>query len=114
MKLIIAVIKPSRLDQVLDAVTEAGASGLTVTEVRGYGRQKGKTEVYRGAEYEVKLLPKVKLEIAVSDDIADRVVEALGRSANTGKIGDGKVFVLDLEQAMRIRTGELGAGAVAG
>jgi nitrogen regulatory protein P-II 2 len=114
MKLIIAVIKPSRLDVVLDAVTEAGASGLTVTEVRGYGRQKGKTEVYRGAEYEVKLLPKVKLEIAVSDDILDRVVEALARSANTGKIGDGKVFVLDLEQAMRIRTGELGAGAVAG
>ncbi len=114
MKLIIAVIKPSRLDVVLDAVTEAGASGLTVTEVRGYGRQKGKTEVYRGAEYEVKLLPKVKLEIAVSDDIADRVVEALARSANTGKIGDGKVFVLDLEQALRIRTGELGAGAVAG
>ncbi len=114
MKLIIAVIKPSRLDVVLDAVTEAGASGLTVTEVRGYGRQKGKTEVYRGAEYEVKLLPKVKLEIAVSDDILDQVVEALARSANTGKIGDGKVFVLDLEQAMRIRTGELGAGAVAG
>ncbi len=114
MKLIIAVIKPSRLDVVLDAVTEAGASGLTVTEVRGYGRQKGKTEVYRGAEYEVKLLPKVKLEIAVSDDIVDRVVEALARSANTGKIGDGKVFVLDLEQALRIRTGELGAGAVAG
>ena len=114
MKLIIAVIKPSRLDVVLDAVTEAGASGLTVTEVRGYGRQKGKTEVYRGAEYEVKLLPKVKLEIAVSDDICDLVVEALARSANTGKIGDGKVFVLDLEQAMRIRTGELGAGAVAG
>ena len=114
MKLIIAVIKPSRLDVVLDAVIEAGASGLTVTEVRGYGRQKGKTEVYRGAEYEVKLLPKVKLEIAVSDDILDQVVEALARSANTGKIGDGKVFVLDLEQAMRIRTGELGAGAVAG
>ncbi len=114
MKLIIAVIKPSRLDVVLDAVTEAGASGLTVTEVRGYGRQKGKTEVYRGAEYEVKLLPKVKLEIAVSDDILDQVVEALARSANTGKIGDGKVFVLDLEQALRIRTGELGAGAVAG
>ena len=114
MKLIIAIIKPSRLDAVLDAVTEAGASGLTVTEVRGYGRQRGKTEVYRGAEYEVKLLPKVKLEIAVSDDILDRVVEALARSANTGKIGDGKVFVLDLEQALRIRTGELGAGAVAG
>ena len=114
MKMIVAVIKPSRLDAVLEAVTEAGASGLTVTEVRGYGRQKGKTEVYRGAEYEVKLLPKVKLEIAVSDDILDRVVEALARSANTGKIGDGKVFVLDLEQALRIRTGELGAGAVAG
>src|SRR3954463_13199198 len=114
MKMITAVIKPSRLDVVLDAVTEAGASGLTVTEVRGYGRQKGKTEVYRGAEYEVKLLPKVKLEIAVSDDILDQVVEALARSANTGKIGDGKVFVLDLEQALRIRTGELGAGAVAG
>ena len=114
MKMIVAIIKPSRLDSVLEAVTEAGASGLTVTEVRGYGRQKGKTEVYRGAEYEVKLLPKVKLEIAVSDDIVDRVVEALARSANTGMIGDGKVFVLDLEQAMRIRTGELGAGAVAG
>ena len=113
MKLIIAVIKPSRLDVVLDAVTEAGASGLTVTEVRGYGRQKGKTEVYRGAEYEVKLLPKVKLEIAVSDDIADQVVDALARSANTGKIGDGKVFVLDLEQALRIRTGDRDAGAIA-
>ena len=106
MKMIIAVIKPSRLDAVLEAVTEAGASGLTVTEVRGYGRQKGKTEVYRGAEYEVKLLPKVKLEIAVSADMTDRVVEAVGRAANTGKIGDGKIFVLDLEAAMRIRTGE--------
>ena len=114
MKLITAIIKPSRLDAVLEAATEAGASGLTVTEVRGYGRQKGKTEVYRGAEYEVKLLPKVKLEIAVTADVVDRVVEALARSANTGKIGDGKVFVLDLEQALRIRTGELGAGAVAG
>ena len=114
MKLIIAVIKPSRLDAVLDAVTEAGASGLTVTEVRGYGRQRGKTEVYRGAEYEVKLLPKVKLEIAVSDDILDRVVEALARSANTGKIGDGKVFVMDLEQALRIRTGERDAAAITG
>ena len=82
--------------------------------MRGYGRQKGKTEVYRGAEYEVKLLPKVKLEIAVSDDILDRVVEALARSANTGKIGDGKVFVLDLEQALRIRTGERDAAAIAG
>jgi nitrogen regulatory protein P-II 2 len=107
MKMIVAVIKPSRLDAVLDAVTEAGASGLTVTEVRGYGRQRGKTEVYRGAEYEVKLLPKVKLEIAVPDDVADAIVEALASSANTGKIGDGKVFVMDLEQALRIRTGDV-------
>jgi len=114
MKLIVAVIKPSRLDAVLDSVTEAGASGLTVTEVRGYGRQKGKTEVYRGAEYEVKLLPKVKLEIAVSDDIVDRVVDAIVRAANTSKIGDGKVFVLDLEKALRIRTGELDAAAITG
>ena len=114
MKMIVAVIKPSRLDAVLDAVTEAGASGLTVTEVRGYGRQRGKTEVYRGAEYEVKLLPKVKLEIAVPDDIADGVVEAVARTANTGKIGDGKVFILDLEEAMRIRTGDRGAAAIAG
>ena len=114
MKFIIAVIKPSRLDAVLDAVTEAGASGLTVTEVRGYGRQKGKTEVYRGAEYEVKLLPKVKLEVAVPNDIADTVVQAISRTANSGKIGDGKIFMLDLEQALRIRTGELGENAVAG
>ncbi|HWD28169.1 MAG TPA: P-II family nitrogen regulator [Rhizomicrobium sp.] len=114
MKMIVAVIKPSRLDAVLEAVTEAGASGLTVTEVRGYGRQKGKTEVYRGAEYEVKLLPKVKLEIAVSDDMEARVVEAVGRAANTGKIGDGKIFVMDLETAIRIRTGETDAAAISG
>ena len=114
MKMIVAVIKPSRLDAVLEAVTEAGASGLTVTEVRGYGRQKGKTEVYRGAEYEVKLLPKVKLEIAVANDVVEPVVEALQSTANTGKIGDGKVFVLDLEQALRIRTGERDAAAIAG
>ena len=114
MKLITAVIKPSRLDAVLDAVTEAGASGLTVTEVRGYGRQKGKTEVYRGAEYEVKLLPKVKLEIAVPDDIVTAVMDAVAATASTGKIGDGKVFVLDLEQAMRIRTGDRDAAAIAG
>ena len=113
MKLISAVIKPSRLDAVLEAVTEAGASGLTVTEVRGYGRQKGKTEVYRGAEYEVKLLPKVKLEMAVPSDRVDAVVEALAAAANTGKIGDGKVFVLDLESALRIRTGERDAAAIA-
>lgn len=114
MKMITAVIKPSRLDAVLDAVTEAGASGLTVTEVRGYGRQKGKTEVYRGAEYEVKLLPKVKLEVAVPSDVADRVVDAIQRTANTGKIGDGKVFVMDLETALRIRTGEKDAAAITG
>jgi nitrogen regulatory protein P-II 2 len=114
MKMIVAVIKPSRLDAVLDAVTEAGASGLTVTEVRGYGRQRGKTEVYRGAEYEIKLLPKVKLEIAVPSDIVDAVVEAVTRAANTGKIGDGKVFVLDLEQALRIRTGDRDDGAITG
>ena len=114
MKMIVAVIKPSRLDAVLEAVTEAGASGLTVTEVRGYGRQKGKTEVYRGAEYEVKLLPKVKLEIAVPDDIAEAVLAAVTQAANTGKIGDGKIFVLDLEKALRIRTGEQDAAAIAG
>ncbi len=114
MKMITAIIKPSRLDAVLEAVTEAGASGLTVTEVRGYGRQKGKTEVYRGAEYEVKLLPKVKLEIAVPSDLVDGVIDAISRTANTGKIGDGKVFVVDLEEALRIRTGERGADAIAG
>jgi len=114
MKMIVAVIKPSRLDAVLEAVTEAGASGMTVTEVRGYGRQRGKTEVYRGAEYEVKLLPKVKLEIAVPSDIVDAVVEAVAQAANTGKIGDGKVFVTDLEAALRIRTGERDAQAIAG
>ena len=114
MKMIVAVIKPSRLDAVLEAVTEAGASGLTVTEVRGYGRQKGKTEVYRGAEYEVKLLPKVKLEIAVPTDVLEPVIEALQRTANTGKIGDGKVFVMDLESALRIRTGETDAQAITG
>jgi len=113
MKMIVAIIKPSRLDAVLDAVTAAGASGLTVTEVRGYGRQKGKTEVYRGAEYEVKLLPKVRLEIAVIDEIVQTVVDALANAANSGKIGDGKVFVLDLESALRIRTGERDVAAIA-
>ena len=114
MKMIVAVIKPSRLDAALESVAQAGASGMTVTEVRGYGRQKGKTEVYRGQEYEVKLLPKVRLEIAVSDDIVEAVTEAISRAANTGKIGDGKVFVMDLVGAMRIRTGELGAAAISG
>jgi nitrogen regulatory protein P-II 2 len=114
MKLITAIIKPSRLDAVLEAATEAGASGLTVTEVRGYGRQKGKTEVYRGAEYEVKLLPKVKLEIAAPSDVVEVIIEAITRAANTGKIGDGKIFVVDLEKALRIRTGELDAQAITG
>lgn len=112
MKLIFAIIKPSKLDAVLDAVAAAGANGLTVTEVRGYGRQKGKTEVYRGAEYEVKLVPKVQLEIAVADDMVDRIIEAITGSARTGKIGDGKIFVVDLEQALRIRTGEINEEAV--
>jgi nitrogen regulatory protein P-II 2 len=114
MKMIVAVIKPSRLDAALDAVALAGASGMTVTEVRGYGRQKGKTEVDRGQEYEVKLLPKVRLEIAVQDDIVELVTEAISHAANTGKIGDGKVFVMDLAGALRIRTGERDAAAITG
>lgn len=112
MKLVIAIIKPSRLDAVVDAATEAGVSGLTVTEVRGYGRQKGKTEVYRGAEYEVKLLPKVRIEAVVGDDMVDKTVEAIAGAANTGKIGDGKVFVVALEDAIRIRTDERGDAAI--
>jgi nitrogen regulatory protein P-II 2 len=112
MKFIIAVIKPSCLDAVIDAVAHAGASGLTVTEVRGYGRQKGKTEVYRGAEYEVRLVPKVRLEIAAADELVEGIVAAAAAAANTGKIGDGKVFVLDLESALRIRTGERDADAI--
>jgi nitrogen regulatory protein P-II 2 len=112
MKYVTAVFKPSRLDAVLDAVTAAGASGVTVTEVRGYGRQQGKTEVYRGAEYEVRLLPKVRIEIAVSDAILERVIDSITQAANTNKIGDGKIFVLDLEQVMRIRTGEKNEAAL--
>jgi nitrogen regulatory protein P-II 2 len=112
MKMIVAVIKPSRLDAVLEAVTKAGATGLTVTEVRGYGRQKGKTEIYRGAEYEVKLLPKVRLEIAVDDDSERLITDAIAGAANTGKIGDGKIFVLDLLSALRIRTGERDLAAI--
>jgi nitrogen regulatory protein P-II 2 len=106
MKFIIAIIKPSCLDAVIDAVAKAGASGLTATEVRGYGRQKGKTEIYRGAEYEVRLVPKVRIEIAVSSELCAGVLEAVAAAANTGKIGDGKIFVLDLESALRIRTGD--------
>lgn len=112
MKFIIAIIKPSVLDKVVDAVAAAGALGLTVTEVRGYGRQKGKTEIYRGAEYEVRLVPKVRLEIAVSTDQAPSIIAAVAAAANSGKIGDGKIFVLDLESAMRIRTGELDGDAI--
>ena len=114
MKLIIAIIKPSRLDAVLDEVTRAGATGLTVSEVRGYGRQKGKTEIYRGAEYEVKLLPKVRLEIAAPSEAVDEICTAIVAAANTGKIGDGKLFVLDLESALRIRTGERDLAAITG
>lgn len=106
MKLVTAVFKPSRLDAVIDALTEVGTAGLTVSEVRGYGRQQGKTEVYRGAEYEVRLLPKVKVEIACADGDAERVVDAIAKSANTGTIGDGKIFVTGLDSVMRIRTGE--------
>jgi nitrogen regulatory protein P-II 2 len=114
MKLVTAIIKPSRLDPVLDALKDAGVAGLTVSEVRGFGRQKGKTEVYRGAEYEVKLLPKVKIEIALPEPLVDKVIEALAVAANTGKIGDGKVWVTELDSILRIRTGETGQAAVEG
>ena len=112
MKYIIAVIQPHRLDAVREALAAIGVQGLTVTEVRGFGRQKGQTEIYRGAEYTMQYVPKVKLEIAVDDGLADRVVEAIGEAARTGRIGDGKVFVLDLEGVMRVRTGEMGADAL--
>lgn len=114
MKLITAIIKPSRLDPVLDALKDAGVGGLTVSEVRGFGRQKGKTEVYRGAEYEVKLLPKVKIEIAAPADVVDKAIEAISSAAKTGKIGDGKIWVVDLDSVQRIRTGETGQAAVEG
>ena len=112
MKYIIAVIQPHRLDAVRDALAGLGVQGLTVSEVRGFGRQKGQTEIYRGAEYIMQYIPKVKLEIAVDDEAADRVVEAVGNAARTGRIGDGKVFVLPLEGAMRVRTGEMGSDAL--
>ena len=112
MKYIIAVIQPHRLDAVREALAGIGVQGLTVSEVRGFGRQKGQTEIYRGAEYAMQYVPKVKLEIAVDDEVADRVVEAVGNAARTGRIGDGKVFVLPLEGAMRVRTGEMGADAL--
>jgi nitrogen regulatory protein P-II 2 len=107
MKLVVAIIKPFKLDDVREALAEVGVQGVTVTEVKGFGRQKGHTELYRGAEYVVDFLPKIKLEVAVADDQLDRVIEAIQASARTGKIGDGKIFVSTLDQVIRIRTGEL-------
>ncbi len=112
MKLITAIIRPFKLDEVRESLSQAGVSGITVTEVKGFGRQKGHTELYRGAEYVVDFLPKVKLEVAVSDDQVDRVVEAIVKTAGTGKIGDGKVFVSALERVVRIRTGEIDGDAL--
>jgi len=112
MKKIEAVIKPFKLDEVREALAEVGVTGLTVTEVKGFGRQKGHTELYRGAEYVVDFLPKVKIEVVVTDEMVDRTIEAMIKAARTGKIGDGKIFVTQLQQAVRIRTGELGAEAL--
>ncbi|MBQ0721580.1 MAG: P-II family nitrogen regulator [Gammaproteobacteria bacterium] len=112
MKLITAVIKPFKMDDVRQALADVGVQGITVTEVKGFGRQKGHTELYRGAEYVVDFLPKVKMEIAVDDDMVDNVVDAILKSANTGKIGDGKIFISSLEEIVRIRTGETGPDAV--
>ncbi|CBL45008.1 P2-like signal transmitter [gamma proteobacterium HdN1] len=112
MKMITAIIKPFKLDDVRESLSDVGVEGLTVTEVKGFGRQKGHTELYRGAEYVVDFLPKVKLEVAVADERAETVIEAISKAANTGKIGDGKIFVTTLEQVIRIRTGETGNAAV--
>lgn len=112
MKLITAVIKPFKLDEVRDALSGLGVQGMTVTEVKGFGRQKGHTELYRGAEYVIDFLPKVKIEVVVEDSLADNVVEAIANAARTGRIGDGKIFVSDIEQAVRIRTGDTGADAI--
>ncbi len=112
MKLIIAIIQPHRLDSVRDALTDIGVHGLTVSEVRGYGRQKGHTEIYRGAEYQIHYVPKLKLEVAVSEDLAEKTSETIREAAHTGKIGDGKIFVVDLLSAQRIRTGESGSEAL--
>ena len=112
MKLVTAVIKPFKLDDVREALSEIGVQGITVTEVKGFGRQKGHTELYRGAEYVVDFLPKVKIEVATSEELLDQVIEAITKAANTGKIGDGKIFVTSLEQIIRIRTGETGTEAI--
>lgn len=112
MKFVTAIIKPFKLDEVREALSAIGVQGITVTEVKGFGRQKGHTELYRGAEYVVDFLPKVKIEVAIKDDLLEQVVEAIEKSANTGKIGDGKIFIFDLEQAIRIRTGESGPEAL--
>ena len=112
MKLVTAIVKPFKLEEVRDALTKLGVAGLTVSEVKGFGRQKGHTEIYRGAEYTVNFLPKVKVEVVVPDDRADRVVEAIATSAKTGQIGDGKIFVIDVEHALRIRTGERDSDAL--
>jgi nitrogen regulatory protein P-II 2 len=112
MKLITAIIKPFKLDEVRGAVSDVGVRGLTVTEVRGFGRQRGHTEIYRGAEYVVEFVPKTKIEIAVDDGLVDLVIEAIMKSAKTGKVGDGKIFVFDLEQVVRIRTGERDSSAI--
>ena len=112
MKLIEAIIKPFKLDEVKDALNAIGIEGITVSEVKGFGRQKGHTELYRGAEYVVDFIPKIKMEIAVSDDLVSKVVETIQNSAKTGRIGDGKIFIINLEEAVRIRTGENGADAI--
>lgn len=112
MKLIMAIIKPFKLDEVREALTSLGIQGLTVSEVKGFGRQKGQTEIYRGAEYHVNFLPKVKIEVVVDDDLAEPAVESIAKVAHTGKIGDGKIFVVDVERAVRIRTGELDLAAL--
>ena len=112
MKLVTAIIKPFKLDEVREALSTIGVQGITVTEVKGFGRQKGHTELYRGAEYVVDFLPKVKIEAALTDDLVERAIEAIEKAANTGKIGDGKIFVFDLLQVVRIRTGETGADAL--
>jgi nitrogen regulatory protein P-II 2 len=112
MKLITAIIKPFKLDEVRAAVSDIGVRGLTVTEVRGFGRQRGHTEIYRGAEYVVEFVPKTKIEIAVDDELVDQLIEAIMKSAKTGKVGDGKIFVFDLEQVVRIRTGERDSSAI--